>query len=212
MKSKGCDWTDELGKLFHHLEECEVFPRTCPLGCRDIIESFQNKVVSLEKEIGELRKKNLEFQSTLTTISRIVLKGNLEWEISGVKNRISINSEPFYVGMYKFQGSFKYDSTENHVAFFLHIMKGEWDGALKWPIKYKYSIVLINQLDAKHNYEKNNEITEESLKQFLECLSKPSTERNGGLGIAKFISHADLSQAKYSKNDTIKLRVLIELT
>ena len=35
MKSKGCDWTNELSELLHHLEECELFPVACPLGCRD---------------------------------------------------------------------------------------------------------------------------------------------------------------------------------
>ena len=32
---KNCDWTNELSELLHHLEECELFPVACPLGCRD---------------------------------------------------------------------------------------------------------------------------------------------------------------------------------
>ena len=68
-------------------------------------------------------------------------KKNFEWTISGVKNKISQKestfSDPFYVGLYKFQGCIKCDEIKDYVTIFLNIMKGEWDDALRWPIKYK---------------------------------------------------------------------------
>ena len=51
--------------------------------------SFKTKIVHLEKENGNLRKRDLEIQSSLATISRVVLRGNLNWKISGVKDKIS---------------------------------------------------------------------------------------------------------------------------
>ena len=49
-------------------------------------------------------------------------------------------------------------------------MKGEWDDTLKWPLRYKYSMVLINQLDAKDNYVRNYEITEKDLEKLSSLL------------------------------------------
>ena len=35
LKSKGCGWTNAVSEVLRHLEECELFPVACPLGCRD---------------------------------------------------------------------------------------------------------------------------------------------------------------------------------
>ena len=35
LKAKGCGWTKELSEVLYHLEECELFPVACPLGCRN---------------------------------------------------------------------------------------------------------------------------------------------------------------------------------
>ena len=314
MKKKGCDWTNELSELLHHLEECELFPVACPLGCRDekgevsrverrgvethrtccpmrivkceycsvsvkacdmnghleVCEEFpiscpnkcseefrvkrKNKSIHLSQECPlqetecpysqygcevKVQRRNLEqhekenmhkhlkltveeidhlkkFQSlVIPIISSLGAKGNLEWKISGVKNKISQKentySEPFYVGLYKFQGYVQWVCNDNYVGVFLYVMKGELDNTLKWPIRYKSSLVLINQLDAKNNHEKSVEITEEFLVNFLERLSKPSAQRNGGLGRDKFISHTDLLQENYSKDDSIMLQISVKL-
>ena len=168
--------------------------------------------VAGNKEIDQLKK----FQSFLIPmVSSLGAKGNLEWKISGVKNKISQNentvSDPFYVGLHKFQGYMGWVRDDNYVGLYLSIMKGEWDDTLKWPIRYTSSLVLINQLDANDNYENNYEITEEDLKKFTQCFKQPSTEKNVGLGKAKFISHADLLQEKYSKDDSIILKISVEL-
>ena len=384
MKKKGCDWTNELSELLHHLEECELFPVACPLGCRDekgevsrverrrvethrtccpmrtvkceycsvsvkacdmnghleVCEEFpipcpnkcseefrvkrkdksihlsqecplqetecpysqygcevkvqrrnleqhekeeihkhlkltitilqgevmnlqkeneelrsnefesQSKVVKLEEKNEELRakivnleKKNEEFQLSLQekkedmhkhlklTVEEIDhlkrfqsllipmissgAKGNLELKISGVKNRISQKectySDPFYVGLYKFQGCIEWVRNDNYAGVFLSIMKGELDDILKWPIRYKYSMVIISQLDDKHNYEKKGEITAKYLKKSLHCFNKPSTKKNKGFGYHEFIPHAGLLQEKYSKDDSITLKISVEL-
>ena len=136
-------------------------------------------------------------------------------EISGVKNKISQKectySDPFYVGLYKFQGWVQWVCGDSVVGLFISILKGECDGTLKWPIRYKSSMVLINQLDAKDIYERNGEITESYLDMFPEGLSKPRTEKNIGVGRDKFISHTDLLQEKYSKDDSIMLKISVEL-
>ena len=96
----------------------------------------------------------------------LIPRGSFEWKISGVKNKISQNkdtySDPFYVGLYKFQGSIQWNITEHYVGLFLHIMKGEWDDTLKWPLRYKRSMALINQLDSKDGDQSVCELCDES--------------------------------------------------
>ena len=72
-------------------------------------------------------------------------------------------------------------------------------------------MTLINQLDGNHHYDLNYEVTKGILTKFPHCLNKPGTEKNKGLGRAKFISHADLLQEKYSKDDSIMLNISVEL-
>ena len=145
----------------------------------------------------------------------LVSPGSLEWKINGVNNKILQKectlSDPFYVGLYKFQAKIRWDKIENDVGLFLCIMKGEWDDALKWPIRYKYPLVIINQLDASDNYERNYEITVEDLVKFPHCFNKPSTKRTIGFGSDDFISQADLLEEKYSKDDKITLKISVEL-
>ena len=166
-----------------------------------LVESMQNKIVKLEEENEVFRK--------------LIPRGSLEWKIGGIRNKISENknsySDPFYVGLYKFQGRVEWLCGDNCVGLFLCIMKGKWDDALKWPVQYKFSMILINQLDNKNNYEINYEMTEEDLRRLPECFVKPSAEKNRSFGYTEFVSHADLLLEEYSKGDSIMLKISVEL-
>ena len=380
MKKKGCDWTNELSELLHHLEECELFPVACPLGCRDekgevsrverrevethrtccpmrtvkceycsvsvkacvmdehleVCEEFpipcpnkcsekflvkrRDKSIHLSQECplqetecpysqygcevkvqrlymdqhekedldthmklivrnvqGEiamllngnlvLRNDHFKFQSSLkeekeaTHALEITIKNAqtkiteqeeetekfkkdiqnkiislendnevfrklipkfsldskcLEWNFSEIQRKInekeSTYTDPFFVGLYKFQGQIKWVSEDDHVGVFLYLVKGEWDSILKWPVRYRCSQIICNQLNAKHHYVYDNKVGEEDLQKFPECFSKPSTERNRGFGKTKFIPHVDLLQDKYSNGDRITLKISVELT
>ena len=72
-------------------------------------------------------------------------------------------------------------------------------------------MVLINQLDSKHNSEINDEMTEEYLLRLPECFVKPSAGKNRGFGYPEFMSHADLFLEEYSKGDAITLKITVEL-
>ena len=208
-----------IAKIVNLEKKNEEFRSSLQEGKEDMHKQMELAVI---KEIDQLKK----FQSLLIPmVSSLGAKGNLEWKISGVKNKISqkenTSSDPFYVGLYKFRGCVGWVHNDNYVGLFLYIMKGEWDDTLKWPIRYKYSVVLIKQLDgedfyemlfnAEHNYEKNSEITEEDLKKFPQCFKQPSAEGNLGCGLPEFISHTNLLQEKYSKDDSIILKISLEV-
>ena len=313
MKNKGCGWTNELSELLHHLEECEVFPVACPLGCRDekgevsrverrgvethrtccpmrnvkceycsvsvkacdmnghlkVCEEFPipcpngcNHKIGLKRknesfhlnqdcplqstkcpysQYGcgvKVQRRSLEtherdaihthlkftmqsMQSKVTHLEKenealrtLVPRGNLEWEIFGVFNKISQKeisfSEPFFVGQYKLQAGVRWGYKEDYVGYYIYIMKGEWDGTLKWPFRFKDSVVLINQLDPEDNYKTVCEITEVDLKKFPQCFQQPLAVRNEGFGYSNFISNFEILQPKYLKNDSIKLNISVE--
>ena len=161
----------------------------------------------------------MKFQSLLIPIiSSLGAKKSFEWKISGMKNKISQKkcnyySDPFYVGLYKFQGFIDWDySRDDHIGLFLYIMKGEWDDELKWPIKYKSSLVLINQLDSGNNHHGEFEITGTKLGKESKCFEKPKSFRNErSYGYSKFISQADILGEEYCKDDSIELNISVEL-
>ena len=120
-------------------KENEEYRSSLQEGKEDIHKQMKLAVI---KESDHLRR----FQSLLIPmISILGAEGNLEWKIRRVKKKISQKedtySDPFYVGMYKFQGWVQWVSDDNYVGLFLSIMKGEWDDALKWPIRYTGSLV-----------------------------------------------------------------------
>ena len=51
-----------------------------------------------------------------------------------------------------------------HVSVYIHLMKGDYDDALTWPIKYKCTITLLNQLkDEGHHTDIINSPDEKSV-------------------------------------------------
>ncbi|KAI6661204.1 TNF receptor-associated factor 4-like [Oopsacas minuta] len=49
LKKRGCEWSDTVSTVIHHLEECEFFPVLCPLGCVCLEGERKGKVLKLEK-------------------------------------------------------------------------------------------------------------------------------------------------------------------
>ena len=203
----GCEVVLERRRMDQHeKEEIHTHLRLAMLN----IGSMKNEVAMLRTENEQ---KDREFRSLLTTISTWIPKGYIKWKINGIKNKIlqrrKYYSDPFYVGLYKFQGCI--DSNDNgDVSVLLHVMKGEWDETLKWPFRYRYSIRLINKSHNNDDYEKFQEITRDNLQEYPQCFQKPTMERNECFGIAKFISQADLFKMKYSKGYSITLDIGVE--
>ena len=217
-------------KSIHLSQKCPLQETECPYsqyGCEVKVqrrnleqhekEDMHKHMKVTVKEIEYLKNKEFKFQSLLIPmISSLGAKGNLEWTISGMKNMISQKentfSDPFYVGLCKFQGYIKFNEIKDYITLFLFIMKGEWDDALKWPIKYKSSLVLINQLDPGNNYYLKFEITDKILEETPKSFEKPKLFKNErGYGFSQFISQADILKEKYCKDDSIELNISVEL-
>lgn len=84
---------------------------------------------------------------------------------------------------------------KSHVSVFVHLMKGEFDDQLTWPL---HAIIKLQLL----SHEGKSHLT----KDVTLAFSNRITHRKitGGYGYTKFVSHVDL-ESKYLRNDSIHI-------
>ena len=134
---------EEKEEMHKHLKLTIDNMQSDMITSQKCIGEYQSRVVKLEEKNEELRtkivnleEKDEEFRSSLQEGKEDIRKhlalageGNIEWKISGVENKISqkenTSSDPFYVGLYKFQSYVGWVRNDNYVGLFLSILKGE---------------------------------------------------------------------------------------
>ena len=182
-----------------------------------VITKSDASIRILEEQITD---KNDQIQSLSDIIfpylqSRLPI-GTLEWNIKGVQQKIlnksNSLSDPFYVGLYKFQSYIYWDvRNTGNVGVYIRNMKGNFDTKLHWPIRYRRTFVLINQINSKHNLVKSYEVIKTDLVKYPSSFERPTGIGNNGFGHASFISHTDILEDKYYKQDSITLHISVEL-
>ena len=179
---------------------------------------LQHELDTANYRIATLEKQNSDKDLKITSLALSSLPiGRLEWNIQGVKRKIqnkeTTYSDPFYVGLYKCQCSIDWSwyggNLVGYVGVFIYVMKGDFDDKLHWPIRYKYTFVLINQSNSKDNLVYSNEIPKSTL--FPEHFKRPTDYRNRGHVHNTFISKTELLEVKYCKQDSITLHISVEL-
>ncbi|KAI6661281.1 TNF receptor-associated factor 4-like [Oopsacas minuta] len=186
------------------------------------LDRATERIIFLENEskTKELSKVNSELKSIIEVLSSYtplpLSTGQLEWKIKGVKQKIENKeytySDPFYVGLYKCQGCIEWNWLNLGRAYvYICIMKGGYDDKLHWPIRYKYTFILLNHINSNNNYEITKQVTKEDLENFADRFKRPTQLRNEGLGTYSFISNTEILEAKYCKEDSITLLIKIEL-
>ena len=159
--------------------------------------------------------KDLQIASLITYLVPQLPTGRLEWKVEGVKQKIrnkeETYSDPFYVGLYKCQGSIQWDfSSLGELVVLIHIMKGDFDSELHWPIGYKYSIVLTNQINSKDNLVYHTEISKKWLEKFPDSFNRTTGIRNDGFACL-LMSNTEILEEKYCKQDCITLHISVEV-
>ena len=172
-----------------------------------------NRIAVLEKENSD---KDLQIASLTKSLSLQLPTGRLEWKVKEVKWKIQSKedtfSDPFYVRLYKCQICVDWDyKNTGNIGVFIHIMKGDFDAKLHWPIRYKYTFILINQINCKNHFVFSYVIKKADFKRLPECFKRPSDYKNRGLGHGSFISNTAILEEKYYKQDSIALHISVEL-
>lgn len=87
-----------------------------------------------------------------------------------------------------------------HIAFYMILMKGEFDDLLRFPFPRIFRATLLAHAP-RSNVEKIIEPTD------TEEFQKPSEDMNPIVGHSKFISHKDLSDAQYLWGDSLFFKI-----
>ena len=208
MKLKQNESTQVIQRLRHNLDTASEKIAVQEL---QFTESLK-RIAILEEQNSD---KDLQIASLITSIFPQLPKGKLEWKVEGIKqkiqNREETYSDPFYVGLYKCQSSIEWGfGIGGNVVVRIHIMKGDFDDKLHWPIRYKRTIILTNQINNKGNLVKSDEISKERLERFHEYFKRPTGIKNEGFGFS-LISNTVILEEKYCKQDSITLHISVEV-
>ena len=107
------------------------------------------------------------------------------------------------------------DGKGTHVSVFLSLKKGENDDTLTWPIKYKCTFTLLNQLKDEGHHTCT--INSPEGKDYIHYVSRVLSDDKGiGWGFPQFIAHTKLDlqeeeQCQYLKDDSLYFRVQVDL-
>ena len=173
------------------------------------LNAATNRIATLEKQNSD---KDIQIASLTTTLLSLLPTGRLEWNIEGVKQKIQnieyTFSDPFYVGFYKCQGCI---NLRRDVRGYICIMKGDFDDKLHWPMRYKYTFVLINQINSKDNLVKSTGATNKDLENYPNYFKRPTGGGYLSFDYIRLIPITDILDKKYCRQDSITLHISVEL-
>ena len=181
----------------------------------DDLTEVKEQSVILERQSGDKDERIQSLSQILFSYNQLPT-GKLEWIIKGVKQKIHSGqrtySDPFYVGLYVFASCINWVSHSTGIAVFTAILKGDYDDELFWPIRYKRSVVLVNQINSENNLVHCDEVSKEEVETHRNCYGRPTEEFEvTGLGRVFPVSKAEILQKKYCKHDSITLQITINL-
>lgn len=215
FREDGCDWEGVIKGFMEHSRECKIVGVSCPYssyGC-DVVR--RRKDMELHEEQFLLAHLKM-IKNRIDKIEKEVnVTGGIEWEIRGIRELVETGgvkwSSCFYVGLYKFQISFRFDyeNDPNTAGALIYLCGGDFDDGLEWPFNGKFTIAVVNRndLDNSITYRFSTEC------ENVEAFMKPfGTEKNNGFGCLDLANYEDLLLKSCSEDDSIVLKVFIEHT
>lgn len=85
-------------------------------------------------------------------------------------------------------------------------MKGEYDNLLVWPFQQKVTMALLDQTGTNHvvdSFMPDKDST---------SFRRPESDMNIASGCPKFVAQSLLEHGKYVKDDTIMIKITVDLT
>ena len=182
---------------------------------RELKESMKKLEFKMKREIAATSEKSYLMRNGQITFKMIRFS-----EYASTSKEFK--SRPFYTGHrgYKMcviveaNGASKGKGT--YLSIYAHLMKGENDDRLRWPLVGTVTFELLNQV-ADHGHRKSSCIFPSDDKDNHRVIGHEIAD--AGYGCPKFISHAKLGvgsvhevskDVQYLKDDTLYLRVAVE--
>ncbi|KAI6660801.1 TNF receptor-associated factor 4-like isoform X1 [Oopsacas minuta] len=219
----GCEVRLERREMEHHEREySHIHSRLTQEYFRVRIEEMEKIQEIQTDKIDNLERENLKMKQDLTTALSFLKTPsikNLYWRVNGVKKRMISReesySDPFYVGLYKLQARINWytvSTSIKYIGVYIHVMQGEWDDRIKWPLMYKATFSLKNNLFKNSNYVKRIEVSKEKMEINSELFQRPKYTRNNGLGQPKYITHQDMLNRQYYHLDTLSFIITVQIS
>ena len=185
------------------------------------ITRLQGKVSQLEKAIQSKSSEGEDRDFRLSLMENINYDGTMIWKIPQFSQRMedarsgkytSIFSLPFYSGRYGYKMCLRLYilgdgiGKNTHMSLFFVVMKGEFDAILQWPFTHKVSFRLINQ---HHGRDIVDVFQPDPLSS---SFQRPKTDMNVASGCPRFISLAELNQGGFIEDNTIFIKVKVDIS
>lgn len=207
-------------------------PRECgDHDARTRIEHNEREVRLLREEIVRLREVALSAKSSVDEVvahQSCDAQGRFVWKIKYVNTnrqaamcmmRLCLYSPSFYTRQYGYCMCLRLAlngcdaGTGKHVAFFVHIVGGEYDDLLAWPFTGRLTLQILDQSDA----EQRMHITEPLIaKPTSPAFQRPAkqTRNHKGYGYLEFAPIEQLfrRESPYVKNDTLYASIIVHPT
>ncbi|XP_006816482.1 TNF receptor-associated factor 2-like [Saccoglossus kowalevskii] len=190
---------------------------------RDLVESLERKIKSQDRIIAlkdvALAEQDLRIQS----LEMASYDGVLVWKISDFNRKrndalsgrtTSIYSPCFFTSRHGYKMCARvYLNGDgmgkgNHVSLFFVIMRGTFDGLLRWPFRQKVTFMLLDQNNREHVIDAfRPDPTSNSFK-------RPTGDMNIASGCPLFmpLSQLESSRHAYVKDDSMFIKVIVDTT
>ena len=182
----------------------------------DEVSLLQTKLVTLEDEVDELKLDCFHLRS-------VTFIPPFKFIMSEFRKYKQNEQQWFSPGFYTHFGGYRLcisvdasgsgEGEGTHMSVYVNLMKGEYDGNLKWPFKGSILIELCNQRDTNNigNIKEKIVFTYDASEIAGRVTGRVVAEQ--GLGIPTFIEHSNLGfnskkNTEYLKNDCLHFTVL----
>ena len=205
-----------------HRQSCPKEVINCPysnVGCiysaeREIIEVHVKEDTELHLSIAVKRVTEMQLQPK--AVCPMIIK------FSCFSHYKELDEKSFSPGVYTCEGGYKFrlciypngagDGKDDHVSVFINVMPGEYDDTLEWPLRGKFTVSMLNQLENRNHYGLSISFDENT----KNSACKKEKEDESGWGLPKFTLQSYLgfnsqSNTQYLKDDTLYFRVDVTL-
>ena len=156
----------------------------------------------------------------IQTLEATSYNGDYVWKIVYFSQRYneavsgktpSIYSPPFYVGRFGYKVCAHLypggdgDGKGTHMSMFLVIMRGEYDALLPWPFVQNVHFRLLDQ-------DRIRDVID-AFRPDPNCVSfkRPTTDMNVASGFPTFVSHSELRQGGFVRDDAMFIKVTVDM-
>ncbi|XP_067868936.1 TNF receptor-associated factor 2 [Heterodontus francisci] len=186
------------------------------------IEALQIKVRQMERATALKDLAIAELELKLQALEYSTDNGIFIWKISDFNRRRqeaksqrspAIFSPAFYTSKYGYKMCLRvYLNGDGvgrgtHMSLFFVVMKGNYDGLLRWPFKQKVTLMLMDQTNREHIIDAFRPDVNSS------SFQRPVSEMNIASGCPLFCQLSKLdSKNNYSREDNIFIKAIVDLT